>query len=167
MTATIEELAEKDLEEAAEVSRECLHDAWERWEKDYYPREALEYDLTQHSAEEYEKFLKLPRSFFFVAKEKGRIVGLALGRIIGKTGLANLGWICVAPKSRRRGIGDSILERLEEYARSEGCHKIFLNTLPCLTDAVRLYFKRGWIPECNLKRHWWKVDFIVMSKWFD
>ncbi|MFQ6106014.1 MAG: GNAT family N-acetyltransferase [Thermoplasmata archaeon] len=161
------ELREKDAEEAAEVTRECMVDAWERWERDHYPREALEFDIRHHTAEEYRKHIDLPDGFVFVAKVDDKIVGVAQGRIVGKSGLAHLGWIGVAPEFRNRGIASELLEEVEEHVRGQGCHKMHLVTLPCLTDAVRLYFRRGWVPECNLKRHWWKVDFMAMSKWLD
>lgn len=167
MTVEISDIVEKDVDEAAKTTEECMNDAWERWEEGYYPREALEFDLTRHTNEEYRKHLEIPGSFFFAAKEEDKITGLALGRAMGKSGLATLGWICVKPEFRRRGIGESMLQHVEGHVKEKGCHKISAFTLPCLTDAVRLYFRRGWVPECNLKRHWWKVDFMVMSKWLD
>lgn len=165
--ATIEDLTDEDAEEAAEATRDCMRDAWERWEKDYYPNEAMEFDLTPHSAEEYRKRIALPDAFIIVAKERGRIVGVCSGRVVGKGGVASLDWLGIAPESRKQGIGNQLLEAVEEHVKDSGCHKISLVTLPCLTDAVRLFFKRGWVPECNLTRHSWKVDFMVVSKWFD
>lgn len=167
MTIEIKEIAEKDVDEAAKITEECMHDAWERWEKDYYPREAFEFDLTRHTNEEYRRRLRIPGGFFFGAKEEEEIVGLALGRVRGESGLATLSWICVKPEFRRKGIGNRMLEHVEGQMKEKGCHKIVAFALPCLTDAVRLYFKRSWVPECNLKRHWWKVDFMVISKWLD
>ena len=165
--AIIEELADEDVEEAAKATRDCMRDAWERWEKDYYPREAMESDLAPHSAEEYRKRMGLPEAFTLVAKEEGRIAGVCSGHVVGKSGVASLGWLGVAPESRKQGIGNQLLEAVEAHVNDRGCHKISLVILPCLTDAVRLLFRRGWVPECNLTRHWWKVDVMVVSKWFD
>jgi GNAT superfamily N-acetyltransferase len=164
---TIGELAKEDAAEAARATRECMEDAWERWMKDYYTKEAMESDQARHSAEEYRRRTELPDSFILTAKEDGGIVGVSTGEIELEGGVARLTWMGVARDSRGHGIGNQMLESVEDHVRNKGCHKIYVVTLPCLTDAVRLYFKRGWVPECNLTRHLWKADFMVMSKWFD
>lgn len=167
MIITVDNLRMEEAEEAAGLTRECMEDTWERWEKDYYPKEALEFDLAHHTKEDYEEHVENPMSFVIAAKENGRIVGLSLGSVADKSGLATLTWLCVDPAFRKRGIGETILKRVDDHVQRHDCHKISLVTLPCLTDAVRLYYRLGWMPEANLKRHSWKVDHMVMSKWFD
>jgi hypothetical protein len=53
----------------------------------------------------------------------------------------------------------------EKMLRSEGCHKVSLNTLPVLMPAVRLAMKFGMLPEAYLREQWWGADFVIMSKW--
>jgi ribosomal protein S18 acetylase RimI-like enzyme len=36
-----------------------------------------------------------------------------------------------------------------------------------LKPAINLYKKLGFVEEAILKKHYWKMDFILMSKWFD
>jgi ribosomal protein S18 acetylase RimI-like enzyme len=36
-----------------------------------------------------------------------------------------------------------------------------------LKPAINLYKKLGFVEEAILKKHYWKMDFILMSKWFN
>jgi GNAT superfamily N-acetyltransferase len=164
---TIGALLEEDVEEAAKMARGCTREAWESWEKDYCPREAMEAEMSRHRAEEYRRQQGRPDSFIVTAKDDEGIVGICTGYVENEGGVARLTWMGVAPGHRRQGIGNQILQYVEEHVRDRGCHKIHIVTLPRLTDAARLYFKRGWVPECNLTRHSWRVDHMVMGKWFD
>ena len=162
----VRKMEEKDVGEAAEVSTEAFSDAYERFAKGYYPKVAYEHFLEEHRPEHYRAFLKDPERFSFVAEEGREIVGVALGRVFGHSGLAILNWICVRPDKQGRGIGTSLLEHVIGYCRSLGCHKLTLYTLPVLRPAVGLYLKMGFFPEAYLRREWWGVDFLKMSKWF-
>ncbi|MFQ6089727.1 MAG: GNAT family N-acetyltransferase [Candidatus Methanofastidiosia archaeon] len=71
------------------------------------------------------------------------------------------------PRFQRNGIGSSLLDTVVRYCRKKGCHKISLNTLPVLRPALNFYLKKGFVPEAFLRKQWWKVDFIFMSKWLD
>jgi len=154
-----------DVEQASKITKEVMLDSWERYERNYYPREALDFDISRHSAENYKESLRIEERFAFVAEEEGRIVGVVMGRIVGESGLATLGWIGVHPTYQRRGIGKALLETIINHCEAKGCHKITLYTMPVLIPAVNLYLKLGFVPEAYLHKEWWKTDFIKMSKW--
>ena len=91
-------------------------------------------------------------NFAFVAEENGEIVGIAMGRLVGESGLARLGWIGVHPTRQNKGIGRALLEKATEHCRAEGCHKITLYTSPVLIPAINLYLKYSFVPEAYLQR---------------
>jgi len=164
---SIREMRTEDVEEASRVLRETMLDSWERFEKNYYPRRALEFDINYNSPKTLEQRFADPQNFGFVAEENNVIVATALGRIIGESGLASLGWIGVDPHYQQRGIGKTLLQRVVEHCKSKGCHKIILYTLPVLIPAMNLYLKCGFVPEAYLHKEWWRVDFIKMSLWLE
>jgi ribosomal protein S18 acetylase RimI-like enzyme len=156
----VREMKTDDVKRASLLSKEIMMDAWKRFEKNYYPKRALEFDLSQHSPENYMKNLDDSARFNFVAEKNGELVGIAMGIILGTPGLARLGWIGVRPSHQRQGVGKALMQKVIEHCRAKGCHKITLYTLPVLIPAINLYLKFGFVPEAYLRREWWAVDFI-------
>jgi predicted N-acetyltransferase YhbS len=85
----IRKMQPKDVEEASEALCEAMRDAWKRYEKGYYPKRALEFDISVSSPEHLRKKLENPQKLLLVAEENGAIVGVAFGEIIGESGLAS------------------------------------------------------------------------------
>jgi ribosomal protein S18 acetylase RimI-like enzyme len=159
----------EEAEAVSKVASETMQEAWDHYERDYYPRKALEFDLSRFIPEKYAKGVQEPNEFHFIADENGKVVGAATGTILRgnekEGGLALLGGIYVHPAHQRKGIGRALLNRVVEYSKEQKCHKITLYTLPVLIPALGLYFKLGFVPEAYLRKEWWGVDFIKMSKW--
>lgn len=75
------------------------------------------------------------------------------GEIIGGTGIAPLenfdGNICelqkmyFLPKARGKGVGTKMMETCLKKAKAFGFEKCYLETLPYMVDAVKLYAKFG------------------------
>jgi ribosomal protein S18 acetylase RimI-like enzyme len=154
-----------DGPQAARITEEIMNDAWEKHERGYYPRRAVDFDIASHSAENFERSLQRETGFAFVAEEDGVVCGVVEGQRIGESGLARLGWIGVRPGNQRRGIGSALLEHVIVHCRAMKCHKVTLYTLPVLLPAINLYLKSGFVPEAFLRREWWGVDFLKMSLW--
>ncbi|MFX1486891.1 MAG: GNAT family N-acetyltransferase [Promethearchaeota archaeon] len=163
--STVREIKLEDIDEASLLSERTMVDSWERYEKDYYPRRALEHDVSSHSPEHYKSQLVDPSRFTFVAEENGKLIGIASGEILGIPGLARLGWIGVHPDHQRCGVGKALLKKVIDHCRAKECHKVTLYTLPVLIPAINLYLKFGLVPEAYLREEWWGVDFIKMSRW--
>lgn len=157
----------KDVKEVAKVIRETMLNSWERFEKDYYPRKALEFDITYYSEDPLKERFADPESFGFIAEENNEIAATTLGRVVGESGLALLSWIGVHPCFQNRGIGKALLQRVIEHCKTKRCHKIILYPLPMDIPAINLYLKCGFVPEAYLRKEWWKVDFIKMSLWLE
>lgn len=97
--------------------------------------------------EEYNK----PRSVYYVVEKKGRIVGCA-----GVAPLANeveiyceLQKMYFLPEIRGKGIGSQIMELCLQSAREFGFEKCYLETMPFMADAQKLYKKVGFENICS------------------
>ena len=159
----------EDVDAVASVTVASFEDSWNRYEKNYYPRKALEFDFSLWTPENYKKRIQESNDFLFVVEENGKIAGVATGKMLRgeerEGGLALLSTICVHPLHQRKGSGAALLNHVLEYCEQQKCHKITLYTLPVLVPALHLYLKLGFVPEAYLRKEWWGIDFLKMSKW--
>nr|WP_314837899.1 GNAT family N-acetyltransferase [uncultured Flavobacterium sp.] len=93
--------------------------------------------------EEYSK----PRSVYYVVEHNSRIVGSA-----GIAPLANeavsiceLQKMYFLPETRGMGIGTEMMEVCLQSARNFGYEKCYLETMPFMHDAQKLYKKTGFV----------------------
>ncbi|HEX9907769.1 MAG TPA: GNAT family N-acetyltransferase [Thermoplasmata archaeon] len=161
----IRPLTAGDCSAAAKFVAKTGRWTWERYLKKTYPKEALEFDIRNHSYENLAQEIKDPEFFGFLASTGDDITGLVLGRVFGKSGFGVVNWITVDPEHQHEGIGIALMTAVEEHLRKTGGHKISLYALPALQPAIKLYMKFGLLPEAFLKQQWWGVDFLQMSKW--
>jgi GNAT superfamily N-acetyltransferase len=146
----------------------CVHnvmkETWKRYERGYYPKKAIEFDMTHFSEEHAEETISTENAFLFVAEEEN-IVGVIHGRIFDASKFGLIHWLGVDFAHQNKGIGRQLLERVFAYGQENAIHKISLYTLPVLRPAISLYLKTGFVPEAYLRKQWWGVDFIFMSTW--
>jgi N-acetylglutamate synthase-like GNAT family acetyltransferase len=71
----------------------------------------------------------------------GEIVGTASA--VRKSESLYVRGMAVLPVTRGRRIGESLLEKIESYAREHNCRRMFLSTTPFLDRAIRLYERFG------------------------
>lgn len=97
--------------------------------------------------EEYNK----PRSVYYVVESEGRIIGGA-----GIAPLANeaeifceLQKMYFLPETRGLGIGSQMMEQCLQSAREFGFEKCYLETMPFMLDAQKLYKKVGFENICS------------------
>jgi GNAT superfamily N-acetyltransferase len=166
---TVRRMSLEDVDDALRVFEASFEDAWNRYEKDYYPRRALDFDFQRYNPEDTRKRVQELNSFQFVIEENGKIVGGAFGTFLRgndkEGGVAMLSSIFIHPLHQRKGLGKTLLNHVVEYCKQQKCHKITLYTLPVLIPAMNLYLKLGSVPEAYLRKEWWNVDHLKMSKW--
>ena len=84
-------------------------------------------------------------SAFFVLEEKGRIIGCAgiaqLDNFEGK--VCELQKMYFLPEARGRGLGWQMMDICLEKAKEVGFEQCYLETLPYMEDARKLYKKFG------------------------
>lgn len=162
----IREMSEGDIGACVDLSHRVRRESWEKYEKEIYPQKLFEEELKRYSQEAFSRFIEDENSFAFVAVEKSEIIGLAMGRLT-EGGLLDLSWVCVDPLAQGKGIGKKLINKVVEYSKSKGCHKIFAYTFPFLIPAVSFYLRSGFVPEAYFRKHWYGMDFVMMSKWVE
>jgi putative acetyltransferase len=79
----------------------------------------------------------------WVAIENAEIVGtvgaIAKGRALYIRGMG------IVPEARGKGIGESVLRHIENFAVDQGHKEITLNTTPFLSRAIALYEHFGFV----------------------
>lgn len=91
--------------------------------------------------EEYNK----PQSVYFVVETEGKIVGCAGIAPLenGDSKICELQKMYFLPETRGLGIGSQMMERCLQEARSFGFEKCYIETMPFMHAAQKLYKKSG------------------------
>jgi ribosomal-protein-alanine N-acetyltransferase len=144
---------------------ECYIEIWKSL-SEYLPSSAINSEVEELLKPEAKERLKQQiedvNTIFLVADEDEEIIGLVQGRTYA--GVFHLGFLGVRKKYRGRGIGEGLLNRFIDEARNRGSRKVWLHTSPRLLPAIKLYVKRGFVPEGFLRKHFHGLDFIIYSK---
>ncbi len=135
-TAVIREITKDDNASVAQVVRKVLVDLGVPKVGTAYADTALD-----HMFENYD----VPRATYFVVEQEGVIIGCA--------GIAQLenyeGNCCELQKmyfleeARGRGLGSKMIKRCLDKAKEYGFEQCYLETMPYMKDAQKLYMKSG------------------------
>ncbi|WP_029034673.1 GNAT family N-acetyltransferase [Salinimicrobium terrae] len=86
-----------------------------------------------------------PNKEYFVVEDSGKVVGCA-----GIAPLANFeGSICelqkmyFLPEVRGKGVGAEMMKRCLEFAKAQGFEKCYIETMPYMKQAQKLYLRSG------------------------
>ena len=91
---------------------------------------------------EIEKKLRRDPDLFLIAEHDRRIVGSVLGGFDGRRGIVY--HLAVATPYRRNGLGERLMNALEERLRAKGCLRCYLLVTRENTFAIEFYEARGW-----------------------
>ncbi len=82
---------------------------------------------------------------YFVVEEKGEIIGGAgiAPLLNGEESVCELQKMYFLPVARGRGIGAAMMNTCLHYAKAKGYKQCYLETLPYMEDARRLYSRSG------------------------
>ncbi|GAB4157747.1 MAG: GNAT family N-acetyltransferase [Candidatus Dojkabacteria bacterium] len=106
--------------------------------------------------------IKPPKKYHrFIMREHGKIVGMAEVSI--ETNVACLEGLLVDETIRGQGIGTALLKKVEAFARTKGCTKIWLATGKDW-KAASFYKKHGFEITAVLKEHVFNQDEVLMTK---
>ena len=106
----------------------------------------------------YERLFAKPETFLFLARSHGSPIGYALGHVddtgdgwvadtwrVGQR-IGELESIAVLPEHRGRGIGEALLDLVDEEFARIGVNDVLIGLLPGNDGARRLYERRGFRP---------------------
>ncbi|MFX1485370.1 MAG: GNAT family N-acetyltransferase [Promethearchaeota archaeon] len=128
---------------------------------DRFPKELLE----SRTPSPDEMVTWLNTDTYFVAETSKEIVGVV--GCIFKHGTCYLTHMVVKPEHRRCGIGQALVDAVIEIARKHNASKVWLNTVPFLTEAISLYEKNGFKKCAYMRRHLWGLDVELFELVFD
>lgn len=102
------------------------------------------------------------KRFIFKATKDGKIIGAAKGNY--KAGVVYINAMIVDEIERRRGVGKKLIEKIGNWGKHLGAHKIFLFTME-EWEANKFYRKLGFKKTGDLPKHFLKKDFVIFSKY--
>jgi GNAT superfamily N-acetyltransferase len=56
------------------------------------------------------------------------------------------------------GIGSALVEKVIEFAKEYNASKVWLDTVPILEEAIKLYIRYGFKKCGHLQKHYWGAD---------
>lgn len=85
------------------------------------------------------------RMAYFVVEEDGKIIGSAgIAPLLGgDPEICELQKMYFLPEARGRGVGAEMMQKCLDYAREEGFKHCYLETLPYMENARKLYARSG------------------------
>ena len=92
--------------------------------------------------EEIAKKLQRDPDLFLLAEVEGELIGTVLGGFDGRRGM--IYHLAVAEKWKRQGVGEALMNEVEQRLRSKGCIRCYLLVTRENENAMRFYEKRGW-----------------------
>lgn len=134
---TVRRIEEKDNAAIARIIRKTLEEFGANHPGTVY------YDDTTDAL--YGVFSETPRSVYFVAEQKGEVVGG--GGIFPSPGLpydtCELVKMYLLPQVRGLGLGKKIIQQCIAFAKEAGYKNIYIETMPELQQAMKTYEKFG------------------------
>lgn len=153
----IELLKDKDILQASKLARKIINQTF------YYSKQARKEWSQDYSPKMIKDKLKSGIWFFFVAKDKNKIVGFSDVRIEGKVGRSE--WSCVDKNYRRRGVGKALFKRKIQLCKNRSCHKIVADSRMNNREGIAFLKSLGFRIEARMRNHWFKQDYYYWGKY--
>jgi len=112
-------------------------------------------------------FLRYPGNLAVVAEESGRIAGFAIAGMQRRQGMlvGRLITIDVDSSMRRRGVGNGLMQTLEEQLRARGAGAILLEVAVDNLGAQEFYARHGFVRTGRIPGYYLgRIDALVMEK---
>jgi GNAT superfamily N-acetyltransferase len=147
------------VRESNKADKEQILQLHEEFRSEFFPEFDSEDSLSKESTleEKYAYFIHQSGKFW-VVEDQELIVGL-IGVQLQSNNKADLIQLRVKKSHRRRGIGTLLIEKVEEFARSQGKEIMCLHTAERLVIARKLYEKVGYTLESVAE----SIGFTVMT----
>lgn len=134
----IREIRPEDNQQVAKVVRQVLVEMG-------VPKVGTAYE--DKSLDDMYGYYDQPKMVYFVVEEEGKIIGCAgIGPLPGEPEICELQKMYFLPEARGRGIGAAMMQTCLKYAKESGYKKCYLETLPYMEHARKLYARTGFEP---------------------
>jgi ribosomal protein S18 acetylase RimI-like enzyme len=142
MTAPIQPLRPEDIPELVQLARAIWYQ--------HYPSiitvEQIEYMLAQrYGPDLIQSQLEDPRYWWSKLVVDGRIAAFSACELSGEPGELKLDKLYVSRDFQRRGYGTQLLRHVEEIARQQHCHTVYLQVNKQNTNAIAAYGRNGYV----------------------
>ena len=147
MQATVEDASIRDLDRLYEIETECFR------------REA--FTRTQIA-----QLLSGYNSIALIARVEGQIVGFVIGEIYidGRVLQGHICTIEILPNFRRRGIGEKLLQEIEELFKQKKVKASALEVREDNVPAIELYRKLGYEKIGRLRNYYGEAHGLYLGK---
>jgi ribosomal protein S18 acetylase RimI-like enzyme len=105
---------------------------------------------------------KDPYSVLVAVDGDGRIVGICFSHFDDYT--IWIDWFSVRPSFRGKGVGRALVDAVLKTARMRSAHKVWCDTRATNEPSKNLLHKSGFRMIAEVRRHWYKQDFILWEK---
>ncbi|MFC5320437.1 GNAT family N-acetyltransferase [Bradyrhizobium oligotrophicum] len=128
----------------------------------YYNERAKASAISNYSAGRLRQSASTDSSSILVARFDTSLVGFAISNLDDET--IWLSWFGVDPVYRRRGIGDRLLQALDQRALLTGTHKLWCDSRTDNAESKAILAGNGFRQICTIPDHWYRQDFILWEK---
>ena len=135
-TLKIREIQQQDNQQVKKVIQDVLVEMGVPKVGTAYEDKALDDMTAEYMAE---------RKAYFVIEKNNQIIGCCgIGPLPGfEEKICELQKMYFLPEARGRGLGAQMMDTCLKYAKSQGYKKCYIETLPYMKDACKLYKKTG------------------------
>lgn len=112
---------------------------------------SIEADFTPDTAKQVkglELLLASPTARIFVAENEGKVIGMCTVQLLVSTAagekIGSVEDVVVDPAFRGQGVGNALLQTLEQWAESQGLARLQLQADKDNAPALHFYAKQGW-----------------------
>lgn len=134
----IREIQPEDNQQVAQVVRKVLVEMG-------VPKVGTAYE--DKSLDDMYDYYNQPGMEYFVVEEGEKIIGCAgIGPLPGEEEVCELQKMYFLPEARGRGIGADMMKTCLQFAKNAGYKKCYLETMPYMEHAKKLYARTGFEP---------------------
>lgn len=134
----IREIQPGDKEEVGQVIRRVLIEMG-------VPKVGTAYE--DKSLDDMHAFYDHGNMVYYIVEEHDKIIGCAgIAPLSGEPEICELQKMYFLPEARGRGIGEAMIRICLDFARSAGFQKCYLETMPYMENARKLYARTGFVP---------------------
>jgi ribosomal-protein-alanine N-acetyltransferase len=147
MTITIEDASVRYLEKLYEIEKQCF-------ETEAFTKSQIARLLTDYN------------SIGLIARADCGIVGFVIGSVNldRNSVVGHVLTVDVLPAYRRRGVGQKLLQEIEQLFKSKGAKSSYLEVREDNVPALQLYEKCGYKKAGQLKNYYGRMNGVYLRK---